>query len=141
MSERHLFFLQAEHADSIKELTAAAKRNARMHSQMAESQKQQWKLTASQQEAEAAREVAEAGQEAAEAGLAEANHSIALLLEQLAAQHTQMDKLKACTSIVICFVGRKTGVALVRAEVRLRSEQCLNPQLSNLGVYLYKVLA
>lgn len=107
--------MQCKHADSVKELAAAASQNESVHSQLAESQKEQWKLTASQQEAEAAREVAEAAQEAAGAGLAEAKHSMALLQEQLASQHTQMDRLQACTYIIIDFVGRTAGAALVKA--------------------------
>lgn len=111
-AEERFFFFQGKHADSIKELAAAASQNESIHSQLAESQKQQWKLTASQQEAEAAREVAEAAQEAAEAELAEATHSIAVLQEQLASQHTQMDRLQACTSLMTDTFDRKAGAAL-----------------------------
>lgn len=85
--------MQEEHAKSLKELAAAKGQSQGFQIQLAESQKQQWKLTACQQEAEAAWEVAEAAQEAAEAKLAAASNSIAHLQEQLAAHHTQMERL------------------------------------------------
>ena len=86
--------MQEEPVESPKELLAARHQHKGIQAQLAESQKQQWKLTACQQEAEAAREAAEAAQEAAEAKLAVANKSIAHLQEQLAAQHMQTNRLK-----------------------------------------------
>lgn len=97
---------QEEQAESLKQLADAAIERQGILSQLAASQKQQWKLTVCQQEAEAGREVAEAAQETAEACCAKAeaklaavNRSAAELQEQLAAQHTQMDRLKVMSMI------------------------------------------
>ncbi|KAL3152824.1 hypothetical protein ABBQ38_012405 [Trebouxia sp. C0009 RCD-2024] len=123
--QAQLASLQCKHADSVKELAAAASQNESVHSQLAESQKEQWKLTASQQEAEAAREVAEAAQEAAGAGLAEAKHSMALLQEQLASQHTQMDRLQA-------EVTQRAAVHAAQAEAQQEEVRSLRGQLAEL---------
>lgn len=100
--------LQEAQAESLQQLADAAIERQGINRQLAESQQQQWKLTACQQEAEAGREIAEAAQEAAEACCAKAesccakaeaklaavNSIVAQLQEQLAAQHTQVDRLK-----------------------------------------------
>lgn len=105
--------MQEKHAKSLKEFAVAKGQSQGIQTQLAESQKQQWKLTACQQEAEAGWEVAEAAQEAAEAKLAAANNSITHLQEQRAAQHTQMDRLK-----VISFHADNCGCSCHRLPIK-----------------------
>ena len=92
---------QDECAQLKQKLTAATLQKGNLCTQLAESQKLQWKLTASHQEAEADRAVAESAQQSAEASkaeaetqLASANDVIMSLKEQLTSQQTLMDRLK-----------------------------------------------
>ena len=105
--------MQDAHAKSLEGLFAAGLEIKGIQTQLAESQKQQWKLAACQQGAKAAREVAEAAQEAAEAKLVVANNSIVHLQEQLTAQHTQLDRLKVTM--------QRTNV-VARTIVNIRSQ-------------------